>query len=127
MKTIFLLFVLSTVTYATTSTPVIDTLGTATSGSIKYVATWYISASTTIDTLTCPAKARYIEVIHLGGTSGDTVEVSYAQTNTPSYSDRLISSTAGKDKSFRDFGAAWITTIYLKGRQTVNVIIRAYN
>lgn len=125
--TIFILF-LSLVTSAKATIPTgkIDTMRVDSYGNIiNFMASYEVAVtSSTNDTITLPGNARYVEVVNNGGAT-DTLDVAYGFSTTygAHYSDMI---NKGVVTVSRTFGSG-VTKIYVKGRQTLKAIIRAWN
>ena len=122
MKKLFLLILLSgSIAYAGTPAPTrIDTISS--SGNIHFIASWFISLSTTPDTLVPPWKGTEVEIVHKGAASGDTIQASYAQSpRVASYSEWL---TALNDVTVRKWSDASILRVIVKGSGTINAWIK---
>jgi len=122
MKKLFLLLLLSSaISYAGTPAPTrIDTISS--SGSIHFVASWYITLSTTPDTLTPPWKGTQVEVVHKGAASGDTIQVSYAQSpRVASFSEWLV---ALNDYTIQKWSDAVINRVVIKGSGTIKAWVK---
>lgn len=118
------------IAHATSTAPKMDTLSVDRFGTVKrFVASWgtaanNYSATTTVDTLILPAGliGRSVEIRNDGGAT-DTICVGYNQVSNPPtvYLDCAVKTG---EVVLRDFGAACITRIYIKGSGTIRCRIK---
>jgi opacity protein-like surface antigen len=130
--TAFLIFILSSLSLAAHTSPVVDTIKVNGNGTLSgFVASWgtptvVFSVTTTLDTLTAPAWGNIAEIVH-GGTTGDTIQISYAQLapNGVGYVTKFTESlVAGNEVAYRDFGEAGIKRIIIKGNGTIRARVK---
>lgn len=114
-KLFFFLFLFCSVSYASNPTAT-DTLGRI-NGFTKFKSIYNLSVTTTADTLTLPFYASWVEIIHQGSATGDTLQVSYSTKyvtdstyNTAQFSEWLfangdvVNRGANEEFSYRNFG-----------------------
>lgn len=132
MRTLVFLILLPVALFSGQPPAKVDTIGVI-NGKMKFIASFRFSASTTVDTLILPFLASKVEVVHRGASTGDTVEVSFAQSGSLGYSEMLVEKNEVVFRNFstivqnNDYGGL-IRRVYVKSRQaSVPVLVTVYN
>ncbi len=121
-KLLFLLLIACSISFASNPTST-DTLGRV-NGFTKFKSIYNLSVSTTADTLTLPFMASWVEIIHQGAATGDTLQVAYTTKfvtdstyNTGQFSEwvfangDVVSRGANQEFSYRNFGGAVVPVL----------------